>query len=67
MSANTIITKIYPQRDKNVAATCSALSDIVSSSPGCFPGEELVLLLPEVPEEGETAPAEGEMPQGGVT
>lgn len=35
------------------------LSDIVSSSPGCFLlGEELKLLLPEVPEEGETAPAE---------
>lgn len=50
-----------------MAAACSALSDIVSSSPGRFPGEELMLLLPEVPEEGETAPAEGDMPQGGVT
>lgn len=67
MSANTILTKIYPPKKQNVAATCSALSDIVSSSPGCFLGEELKLLLPEVPEEGETAPAEGEMPQGGVT
>lgn len=50
-----------------MAATCSALSDLVSSSPGCFPGEELMLVLPEVPGEGKTAPAEGEMTQGGVT
>ena len=43
-----------------MVATCSALSDLVSTSPGCLLGEELMLILPEVP-------GEGEMPQGGVT